>query len=197
MDLETFEEVKEKILKSPLVWYQGEMTQKIKLNILKTVEEYLKQVQYPLVIKKRIFAISEELLTNMIRNSVINREIFYLLDGKVPPIIETKQSIELPYFCLSEDDTYFYILCKNATLNDEKDLGNLRSRIEVLNDYDFKNLKDLYIKVISTMTWGVKNRVGLLVVARKSKTKFLYSIDILDEQVAYFSIIVRIKKQDK
>lgn len=67
MNLDTFEEVKEKVLASPIVQYQGEITQKVKLHLLKEIEDCMTNHKCSLMIKKRVFIIAEELLNNLIR----------------------------------------------------------------------------------------------------------------------------------
>ena len=181
MESETFELVKEQILKLPIVLYQGEITQKVKLRLLKEIEQSVEKQAYPLVIKKRLFIISEELLVNMQKSG---------LTDKVKP----------PYFCLSEDENLFYILSNNTIFNDERSIKEIRNRIENLNNNNAQTLKNIYITGIKIgynlmdIFPNSQHKIGFAIVARKSNMKFLYNIEVVDEEVAYFSLIVRLRK---
>jgi hypothetical protein len=92
-------------------------------------------------------------------------------------------------------DKAFYLTTGNLILN--SDVGALRQKLDLINNYDKTELKDLFIKSLSSqdLKSDSTGNMGLIDMARKSGSKLEYKFEELNDPYSYYTLTVKVDQK--
>lgn len=163
----------EKMTKSKiLVIHKGDFSQDAIFPVLKIIEENLQKEKKDVISKKKVYHILVELLQNISHHC-------YVQNNK-------KEGI----FLIGEADGYFVINTGNLIQNEYAD--DLKDRLDLLNNLNGKELKELYLEKLRernlSETGGAG--IGLIDIARRIISPINYSIIKIDNKKSFLTINV-------
>jgi hypothetical protein len=155
-----------------LVIHKGDFSQDAIFPVLMIIEENLQKENKDAVSKKKVYHILVELLQNISRHC-------YVENNK-------KEGI----FLIGKADGYFVINTGNLIQNEYVD--DLKDHLELLNNLNGKELKELYLDKLRERNLSEKNGagIGLIDIARRIISPVNYSIVKIDSKKSFLTINV-------
>ena len=162
-----------------LLWL-GHISPDVGKEVLSFNETKLSEEDINSMMRKRVFSILVEILENVLRYS----------PGK-----EAEEKYGMPVIMIRMFDKAFYLTTGNLILN--SDVEALRQKLDVINNYDKTELKDLFIKSLSSqdLKSDSTGNMGLIDMARKSGSKLEYKFEELNDIYSYYTLTVKVDQK--
>jgi hypothetical protein len=156
------------------VW-SGHLTSDIEKQVLSFTETRMNEEDLALAAQRKIFNIMVECLQNI---------------SKYNPGPEIERELGLPVAMMVLEDNGVKITTGNIISNNS--IPRLRAKLETVNSYDRKGLKELYRITLSGDKLNAEKTgiLGLIDIARKSRNKLDYDFDRVNEDYSYYSLSV-------
>lgn len=157
--------------------YQGEFSQDNMLNLLSMAEANIGEGIENLVVRKKIFHITVELLQNIFKHADIQEGEF-----------KERQGI---FFIGNKNDQYF--ICAGNIIRDEK-IAELKKRIDDINGLEEIALEEKYVATLKEkqINENISNGLGLLDMRMKSGNNLNYSFTPLPKGNTLFSVQINV-----
>ncbi len=162
-----------------LIW-SGHITPEVGKEVLSFTETKLAEDDIESNVRKRVFSILVEIIENV---------------AKYSPGREAEEKHGMPVAMIRLDSKTYTLTTGNLILNENVDM--LREKLEDINKYDKKGLKELFRKSLSdqTIKSDSTGNMGLIDMARKSGSKLEYQFDKVNDLYSYY--ILNVKVEDK
>jgi len=164
--------------------FKGDITQDLLTSVFEIMELKLDKENEDLKIKKKFNHVLIECLQNVYHHMEDLEEIKGQLSTDITPNA---------IFIIRKLDAMSYeIITGNHILQSKVTV--LKSRIEKINSLSTDELKSYYLESLSNNEFSEKGGAGLGMIdmARKSGHKLGYSFDPVSDQLAFFSLVVKI-----
>jgi hypothetical protein len=162
-----------------LLAYQGDITDSLTSNLLTLAENKLAMVEYNSRSKKKVFNILVEVLQNIYHNQ--------------SDLAKSPKDFHQIMVILVKGETSYEIISGNYIKI--KSIKNLKNRIEDINHLNIDELREKYRSKLDEGVFSEKGRAGLGIMdmVRKSGQPLEYDFKSINEEYAYFSLLVNIK----
>jgi len=162
-----------------LIW-SGHITHDVGKEVLSFTEAQLHENDVKSNIRRRVFSILVEIIENV---------------AKYSPGVEPEDKYGMPVAMIRLTGKTYFLTTGNLIPNDG--VNDLKEKLDTINKYDRKGLKELYMKSLSDQTSGLNStgNMGLIDMARKSGSKLLYEFEKINDLYSYF--ILTVKVEDK
>jgi hypothetical protein len=163
-----------------LLW-QGHISPDVGKEVLSFTETKLTEEDINSMLRKRVFRILVEILENVLRYS---------------PGREAEEKHGMPVIMIRMDEHAYYLTTGNLILN--SNVETLKYKLDVINNYDLSALKNLFIQSLSqqgTETDSTGN-MGLIDMARKSKSKLEYKFEEISTLYSYYTLTVKVDQKE-
>jgi len=156
------------------VW-SGHLTSDIEKQVLSFTETRMNEEDLALAAQRKIFNVMVECLQNI---------------SKYNPGPEIERELGLPVAMMVMEGNGVKITTGNIISNSS--IPRLRTKLETVNSYDSKGLKELYRITLSGDRLNAEQTgiLGLIDIARKSRNKLDYDFDRVNEDYSYYSLSV-------
>lgn len=160
--------------------FKGEVTFDLVKSILDIIEGRLEQIEPNLKIKRKVYNVLVECLQNLSHHIEET---------------ERKLSMSKTAILLIWSDQNSYKVGTGNLIPKEK-IQVLNNRLEKINAVSKEELRALYKEVLNNQQFSEKGGGGLgfLDIARKSGQKLNYNFNVIDNDVAFFSLQIDIPK---
>jgi hypothetical protein len=159
-----------------MIWC-GHLSPDVGKEVLSFTETRLAEDDIELMLKRRVFSTLVELLDNVANYS----------PGKV-----AESQFGMPVAMINLKNKIYSITTGNLILNSQ--ISHLREMIDLINRYDKKGLKEFFVKSLSgqTVESDSTGNMGLIDMARKSKSKLDYQFEKINELYSYYIVTVNV-----
>ncbi len=163
-----------------LIW-SGHISTDIEKEVLTFTETKLVEEDVELKLRRRVFRILVEILENVARYS----------PGK-----EAEEQFGMPVAMLRTEDEVHSLTTGNLIQN--KDVEDLRSKLDIINKNDKVGLKELFRGSLSGQTIKSEStgNMGLIDMARKSGSKLLYKFEQINDRYSYYTLTVKVEERN-
>ena len=164
--------------------YQGEVTADLVSSILHMMENKLDGDGEDKKIKKKVFNVMVECLQN----------VYHHLDTLEVPITEDEFNDRTALLMIGKEETDYYVITGNHILNNR--ISGLKNRLEMVNNCDREELKNLYQSILNDGELSDKGTAGLgmIDIARKSGQKLGYDFHPVNEKYSFFSLEAKVSR---
>ena len=161
-----------------LIW-SGHISPDIGDEVLTLTESAVSEEDVEVKLRRRIFIIMTELLENVYRYN---------------PGREQGEKYGIPVAMVRIENGNFLLSTGNLIGN--KDIRNLKGKLDDINSYDRSELKNLFFKSLSVQTIESDStgNMGLIAVARKAGSKLNYGFEPVNEMFSYYMIAVKVEE---
>jgi hypothetical protein len=178
---EIYEDLKKRNI---ILSFKGDITPDLLTSILFVIEQKLDRYNEGNKVKRKVFNVLVECLQNLYHHSDEDQE-----ENSIEERDKLKPTVIV---MVAKNDIGYNILTGNMVPSEN--VGNLKNRLEEINDLSKDELKELYL---ATLTDGKRSRkggggLGFLEIARKSGRKLEFGIVPYDDQSSFFSLNVKI-----
>jgi hypothetical protein len=160
-----------------LVW-SGHITQDVGKEVLSFTETKLSEDDIESSLRKRVFSILVEIIENI---------------AKYSPGREAEENFGMPVAVIRFKNMAYYLTTGNLILNEN--IAHLRDKLETVNKYDKKGLKELFRKSLidQRVDTDSTGNMGLIEIARKSGNKLEYDFESVNDLYSYYTLTVRVE----
>lgn len=168
-----FKTIEEKNL---VISYKGEATNKFFVQVLQHTENKLEKIEPRVKLRKKIFNILVEVLQNIHHYSEECKN-----NNVVHPVI----------ISLYKDESDYCICTGNEIQNDK--VIKLKLLLDKINALSKEQLVDLYRrKLVAGIAKSGRAGLGILDIKRRAGTNIHYHFELLNSQISYFSLVIRV-----
>ncbi len=154
-------------------------------------------------ITERIIDISETNIANKHEEAKISNKVSFLLAECFQNVIKHGDSLQKSspeasgIFITRNIGKSYYI--SSANLVENKDIEELKTKIEQINNLSPEELKKLYINVLSNLEFSNKGGagLGLIEMARKSRQKLDFEFEYYNDKYSYFYLQIKLKSPEE
>jgi hypothetical protein len=159
-----------------MIWC-GQISSDVGKEVLSFTETKLAEDDIELILKRRVFGTLVELLDNVANYS---------------PGREAESKFAMPVAMIKLKDKVYSITTGNLILNSQ--ISHLKEKIDIINKYDKKGLKEFFVKSLSgqTIKTDSTGNMGLIDMARKSGSKLEYQFEKVNKLYSYYIVTVNI-----
>ncbi|MEY3416548.1 MAG: hypothetical protein RL711_1604 [Bacteroidota bacterium] len=163
-----------------ILTYEGFFSQEITKSVLAMSERKFDADGLDASVKKKVFNVMVETLQNICKHQFADED-----DLKETPAIFMIGLVEGDYLIISGNPL--------ATTK----IDNIKNRIDKVNSLDKDGLKALYkeARLASTISDVGGAGLGFIDIARKSGSPLVYSFDHVNDQLSYYTLMVRISSK--
>lgn len=160
--------------------YKGTASSKLLDSIISASQAKLDEIEHKKSVHRKVVGILIEILQNIYHH--FNKT-------SIVPYLEDDSSI---MFIFAKTNEEYIITAGNHVLKTE--IEPIRSRIDEVNNMDADQLKAKYREILESGEFSDKGGAGLGIIdiAKKSGSKLGYEFIDYNEQLSYFSLIVKI-----
>jgi len=160
-----------------ILTYEGYFSQDITKSVLAMTEKKFDADGLDASVKKKVFNIMVETLQNICKHQFADED-----ELRETPAI----------FMIGFEDGDYLILSGNPLSSSKVD--NIKARIEKVNSLDKDGLKQLYkeARLGSTISDVGGAGLGFIDIARKSGNPLVYNFSKINEQLSYYTLMVRV-----
>jgi hypothetical protein len=163
-----------------LIW-SGHLTHEVGKEVISFTETQLNVNDVKSNLRKRVFSILVEIIENV---------------AKYSPGAEPEEKFGMPIAMIRIEGKTYLLTTGNLIPNSE--VAGLKEKLDTVNKYDKKGLKDLYMKSLSDQTQGENStgNLGLIDMARKSGHKLQYEFEKMNDLYSYFILTIKVEDKD-
>lgn len=171
-----------------ILMYKGALTFDLLSSIIGTSEQRINELEPDRRLKKKFYSILTESVQNLhfhVEKAVIDDET-----------ISTYEANSVLILLSAKKRYYSLITCNNI---ENANVEGLKGKIDQINKMDSEELRSVYREALSNEQFSSKNTagLGLMDIARKTETKFIYTFDRINDNYSYFSMEIRLPRQSK
>jgi hypothetical protein len=162
-----------------LIW-SGHITPEVGKEVLSFTETKLAEDDIESNVRKRVFSILVEIIENV---------------AKYSPGPEPEEKYGMPIAMIRLRNKTYTLTTGNLILNEN--VEKLRGKLQIINKYDKKGLKELFRQSLSdqTIKSDSTGNMGLIDMARKSGSKLEFQFEKVNDLYSYY--ILSVKVEDK
>jgi len=159
-----------------MIWC-GHISGDVGKEVLSFTETKLSEEDIELNLRRRVFSILVELLENV---------------AKYSPGKEAESRFGMPVAMIKLTNKTYSITTGNLILNSH--VYHLKEKIDIINKYDKAGLKEFFVKSLSgqTIQSDSTGNMGLIDMARKSRSKLDYQFEKINDLYSYYIVTVNI-----
>lgn len=163
-----------------MIW-SGHITSGIGEEVLSITEKDLTDDDVKADMKRRTFSVMVEILENVTKYS---------------PGRDAGENFGMPVAMIRRDENDFVLTTGNLVYTSK--VGDLQDKLDTVNRYERKGLKELFVRSLSKQTIDTDSTgmMGLISVAWKSGSKLQYRFERVNEQFSYYTLTVAIKGEN-
>lgn len=163
-----------------LIWC-GHISTDVEKEVLSFTETKLVEEDVELNLRRRVFSILVEILENVSKYS----------PGKKP-----EEQFGMSVAMIRMEDEVYTLTTGNLIQN--KDVEDLKGKLDIINKFDKIGLKELFRKSISgqSINSGSTGNMGLIDMARKSGSKLVYQFEQVNNLYSYYTLSVKVEDRD-
>ncbi len=163
-----------------LIW-SGHITHDVGKEVISFTEAQLHENDIKSNLRKRVFSILVEIIENV---------------AKYSPGVEPAEKYGMPVAMIRLTGKTYFLTTGNLIPNTGVD--DLKEKLDTVNKYDRKGLKELYMKSLSDQTSGYDStgNMGLIDMARKSGSKLQYEFEKINDRYSYFTLTIKVEEQN-
>lgn len=163
-----------------LLSFKGMMTSDLLTTVLSIVESKLETLEEKSKVKKKVFNILVECIQNL----------YHHIDDDVKSSVSVQDNSVL--LVVSKNNDGYVIMTGNYM--ETKNVNALQTKLDLVNSLDKVELKVYYKEVLSNGTRSNKGTagLGLIDIARKSGQRLDYDFNVVNEELTFFSLIVKV-----
>jgi hypothetical protein len=160
-----------------LLWC-GHISTDVEKEVLSFTETKLVEEDVELNLRRRVFSILVEILENV---------------SKYNPGKEEEEQFGMTVAIIRMEDEVYTITTGNLIRN--KDVGDLKGKLDIINENDKFGLKELFRKSLSLLTPNSTStgNMGLIDMARKSGSKLVYQFEQINDLYSYYTLSVKVE----
>lgn len=160
-----------------LLWC-GHVSTDVEKEVLTFTETKLVEEDVEMNIRRRVFSILVEILENVATYS----------PGK-----EAEEKFGMPVAMIKMEKEDYSITTGNLIQN--KDIDDLKRKLDIINKFDKVGLKELFRTSISgqTIKSDSTGNMGLIDMARKSGSKLVYQFEQINDMYSYYILTVKVE----
>jgi hypothetical protein len=160
-----------------LVW-SGHITQEVGKQVLSFTETRLSEDDIESNVRKRVFSILVEIIENV---------------AKYSPGRDPEEKYGMPIAMIRLENKTYSLTTGNLILNENVDI--LREKLDIINQYDKRGLKELFRQSLSdqTVQSDSTGNMGLIDMARKSGSKLEYQFERVNDLYSYYMLTVKVE----
>ena len=158
----------------------GHFSTEIEKEVLTFTETKLVEEDVELTLRRRVFSILVEILENV---------------SKYSPGKEAEEQFGMPVAMIRMEDEDYSLTTGNLVQN--KDVEDLKSKLDIINKYDKVGLKELFRFSLSgqTIHSDSTGNMGLIDMARKSGSKLVYKFEQVNDLYTYYTLNVKVEER--
>lgn len=166
--------------KNIMLSFKGEMSTDLLTSILQIIENKLDRFGETSKVKKRMFNIMVECLQNLHHHIA-------------QPAKSAGKEVPSVIVMVAKNVTGYSIITGNFV--EDREVGDLKNRLEEINSMDKDQVKDLYKSVLAEGKLSEKGGggLGMIDIARKSGEKLDFGFIPFGEDQSFFSLNVKVK----
>jgi hypothetical protein len=157
--------------------YRGEFSQDIIKNVLMMTERNMENIGEEAGVKRKVFNIMVECLQNICKH------------------VEYKNAeYKTAIFMMGFDNKNYFITTGNYLTNENT--GPLKTKLDLVNSLDKDGLKLLFKDIVTSGKLSDKGGagLGLIDISRKSGNKLIYTLQSIDSEKSFYSLLVKIPR---
>jgi hypothetical protein len=160
-----------------LLWC-GHISTDVEKEVLSFNETKLVEEDVELNLRRRVFSILVEILENV---------------SKYSPGKEAEEQFGMTVAIIRMEDEVYTITTGNLIRN--KDVEDLKGKLDIINKNDKFGLKELFRKSLSVLTPNSTStgNMGLIDMARKSGSKLVYQFEQVNDRYSYYTLSVKVE----
>ncbi|MCH8317781.1 MAG: hypothetical protein IIA88_04690 [Bacteroidetes bacterium] len=174
MSLETVSKIYQNLQKDDLCFiYQGEFTDDMTEKIINLSEYNIEKIEDLKKLKKRISFLMVESFQNIVRH------------GQKPGLLNRTVNKPVMFLVRNIGSTYYIT---SANLIENKNIDNLKTKLNRVNELTAEELKTLYREILSTGEVSEKGGAGLgfIEMARKTGKKLEFDFEEVNDKLSFF-----------
>ncbi len=160
--------------------WSGHITPDVGKEVISFTETKLTEDDVEANQRRRVFSILVEIIENV---------------AKYSPGPEPEEKYGMPVAMIRLDDRTYSLTTGNLILNEN--IVYLKEKLEMINQYDKRGLKELFRKSLSGQTPNTEStgNMGLIDMARKSGSKLEYEFEAVNDQYSYYTLTVKVEEK--
>lgn len=160
--------------------WSGHITPDVGKEVISFTETKLSEDDVEANQRRRVFSILVEIIENV---------------AKYSPGTEPEEKFGMPVAMIRLENRTYILTTGNLILNEN--VGHLKEKIDMINQYDKPGLKDLFRKSLSDQTTQTEStgNMGLIDMARKSGSKLVYEFEAVNDLYSYYTLTVRVEER--
>jgi hypothetical protein len=162
------------------IW-SGHLSTDVEKEVLSFTETKLAEEDIEMSLRRRVFSVLVEILENVAMYS----------PGKEP-----EQQFGMPVAIIRMEKDEYSLTTGNLIKN--KDVEDLKIKLEIINENDKVGLKELFRYSLSgqTIKTETTGSLGLIDMARKSGSKLVYEFQQINDLYSYFTLTVKVEERN-
>lgn len=169
-----------------ILMYKGALNFELSSTIIDTAESRLGELELDRSLNKKFYYV----LTESVQNLFYHVEKVEIVDE----IISAYEANSVLILISAKKRYYSFITCNNI---ENKNVVKLKQRIDQINKMNPEEVKAAHREAMSNDEFSSKNTagLGLLDIARKTRTKFNYNFERKNDNYSYFSFEIRLLRK--
>jgi len=153
----------------------------VEKEVLSFTETKLVEEDVELNLRRRVFSILVEILENV---------------SKYSPGKEPEEQFGMSVAMIRMEDEVYTLTTGNLIQN--KDVEDLKGKLDIINKFDKIGLKELFRKSLSGQSINSVStgNMGLIDMARKSGSKLVYQFEQVNNLYSYYTLSVKVEDRD-
>lgn len=167
--------------------FKGDITSELLTSILQIMESKMEHMEESPKLKKKVYNILVECLQNL----------YHHIDDDVRNNAMFKDNNRAAIFMIGKKKDEYSIMTGNYILSEN--VNSLKGRLDKINAMSRDELKAYYKEVLSNGEMSAKGGggLGMIDIARKSRSKLDYDFQEIDGQFSFFSLNVKVANKKK
>ena len=164
--------------------YHGEFSENLTVKLIDLSQYNIDNILDQSKLKRRVAFLIAESFQNIIKHH------------EDRPIITTGYTNIYGIFLIKNVGKTYYIASANLMSNEQ--IEELKSKLSDVNSLDEKQLKQLYLNILSTGENSGKSQagLGLIEMARKSGQKLEYDFESVNDKLSFFYLQIELKSKN-
>jgi hypothetical protein len=163
-----------------LLSFKGDVTSELLTSILSIMESKMENIQEEPKIRKKVYNVLVECLQNL----------YHHMDETTSITGVEKQRSAI--FMIGKDKSEYTIITGNYMFTENVD--PFKEKLDKVNSLSKEELKDYYKTILNNGHMSQKGGggLGMIDIARKSGQKLMYDFSKLDENLTFFSLMIKV-----
>jgi hypothetical protein len=162
-----------------LLSFKGDVTSELLTSILSIMESKMENIQEEPKIRKKVYNVLVECLQNL----------YHHMDETATSGAEKQRSA---IFMIGKDKSEYTIITGNYMYTEN--VSSFKDKLDKVNSLNKEELKEYYKSILNNghMSHKGGGGLGMIDIARKSGQKLMYDFSKLDENLTFFSLMIKV-----